>query len=43
MSASDPTSGNRLFISCVTKEFEDCIGPFQGFRTRIAKELRAAD
>lgn len=43
MIASDTTSGNRLFISCVTKEFEDCAGPFKGFRSRMAKELRAAD
>ncbi|MBX7212210.1 MAG: hypothetical protein K1X78_28140 [Verrucomicrobiaceae bacterium] len=43
LATSDPHSGNRVFISCVTTEFEDCTGPFKGFRTRIAKELRAAD
>jgi len=43
MNASDPTSGNRLFLSCVTKEFEDCTGPFKGFRSRMARELQAAD
>jgi hypothetical protein len=40
---SDPTSGNRLFISCVSGEFEKPEARFPGFRSSLRKYLTAAD
>ena len=39
----DPTSGNRVFISCVSDEFEKPEARFPGFRSSLRKYLTAAD
>jgi len=39
----DPTSGNRIFISCVSDEFEKFDARFPGFRSSLKKYLTAAD
>ncbi len=39
----DPTSGNRVFISCVSDEFEKPDARFPGFRSSLRKYLTAAD
>jgi hypothetical protein len=39
----DPTSGNRVFISCVSGEFEDDGARFPRFRSSLRKYLTAAD
>jgi tetratricopeptide (TPR) repeat protein len=39
----DPTSGNRIFISCVSGEFENTDARFPGFRSSLRKYLTAAD
>ena len=40
---NDPTSGNRVFISCVSDEFEKLGARFPGFRSSLKKYLTAAD
>jgi hypothetical protein len=39
----DPTSGNRVFISCVSDEFEKPGARFPGFRSSLRRYLTAAD
>jgi hypothetical protein len=39
----DPTSGNRVFISCVSDEFEKPEARFPGFRSSLRRYLSAAD
>ena len=38
----DPTSGNRIFISCVTDEFEKSTAPYPGFRSSMRSYLTRA-
>jgi tetratricopeptide (TPR) repeat protein len=39
----DPTSGDRVFISCVSDDFEKREARFPGFRSALRKYLTAAD